>query len=234
MKKCILLFLLAALLLAGCSQPTQSPPLPQNSAGGSEQELLQESSAAQPPSREEPPSQAQAESEMESSSLPEPEGSSSSGAESAVLPGNAKFLDEVEIDVFAAINDRRCAAGVSAVSWNDDLAAAARIRAAELFCNGYTDHIRPNGDRWLTVLQKEIPLNYSAAGEILASIQTQHNIYKIENSEYWVGQWENSTSHYNCMVNGSYTHAGTAVVYAYDRSADLYHGYACTIFACWD
>ena len=149
------------------------------------------------------------------------------------VANGGEYLGDVEEEVLNGINDQRRDAGVAAVQWDDNLADAARIRAAELYKHGYTAHSRPDGSKWSTVLTQDVPVNHTGAGEILASIQTQQNSYKISSSDYWVTQWVNSPDHYSCMVNGTYTHAGVGIVYVYDEDEDFYYGVACTIFAKW-
>jgi len=155
------------------------------------------------------------------------------GVGSPKVANGGEYLPDVEKSILEGINEQRAAVGASPVEWDDNLADAARIRAAELYKNGYTAHTRPDGSRWLTVLQEDVPVGYSAAGEILASIVTQVNYQKIESADYWVNQWVNSEEHYACMINNRYTHAGTGVVYVYDEEQGLYYGVACTIFVRW-
>lgn len=227
------------------SSSTLAEPEPESSSGESEPEP--ESKPEPEPEPEEASSLPEAEPAPEESSLseapaePQPEESAPAEESSQPaaqqpaaqpnLPQNAEFLDDVEVAVFAGINDQRDYAGISSVQWDDRLAQAARIRAAELYRGGYTAHTRPDGSRWVTVLQSDVPVAYASAGEILASLQTQQNGYKISEADYWVNQWVNSSSHYDCMVGAKYTHAGTAVLYAYDEATGLSYGYACTIFA---
>ena len=155
------------------------------------------------------------------------------GVGSPRVGDGGEYLSEVELDVLDGINAQRRKAGVPEVKWDNNLGDAARIRAAELYSYGYTAHTRPNGDRWSTVLTQDVPVDYAAAGEILASIKTQQNGYKISSADYWVNQWVGSSAHYNCMVNGNYTHAGVAVVYVECPDDGLMHGIACTVFARW-
>ena len=215
------------------SQPAEEPAA-QSSAS---EAPLPESSAAEPAPEPEPEPEPEDETEE-----PEPEPAPAPpafvrpdylGVGAPALRGDAEYLDDVEYAVLDGINEEREYVGAAPVQWDDNLADAARIRAAELFHNEYVAHQRPNGDKWITVLDDDVPVNYSSAGEILAAISTQTNYAKIEDPNYWVTQWVNSETHYSCMTAAKYTHAGTAVVYAYDEEEGLYHGYACTLFAVW-
>jgi uncharacterized protein YkwD len=149
------------------------------------------------------------------------------------LQGEAEYLGNVEADILDGINYEREDVGAAPVQWDDNLADAARIRAAELYHNEYTAHTRPNGEKWISVLDRDVPVGYTSAGEILAFIGTAQNVDKIESADYWVNQWVNSSAHYECMINSGYTHAGSAVVFAWDDTDQMYYGYACTIFAKW-
>ncbi len=198
------------------------------------QEVQPESSASQAPaesSEEEP-----AEPEEEPDPAPAPVAAQRPdylGIGSPALRGEAEYLGDVEADILDGINYEREDVGAAPVQWDDNLADAARIRAAELYHNKYTAHTRPNGERWISVVDRDVPVGYTSAGEILAFIGTAQNVDKIESSDYWVNQWVNSSAHYECMINAKYTHAGSAVVFAWDETDQMYYGYACTIFAAW-
>ena len=220
------------------SQPAGEPPAESSTA----EAPLPESSAAEPQPEPEPQPEEEPEEEHEPEEEPEEAPAPAApafvrpdylGVGAPALKGDAEYLGDVEYAVLEGINEEREAVGAAPVQWDDNLADAARIRAAELYHNEYVAHQRPNGDKWTTVLNDDVPVNYSSAGEILAAISTQANYAKIEDPYYWVNQWVNSETHYSCMTTAKYTHAGTAVVYAYDEEEGLYHGYACTLFAAW-
>ncbi len=191
--------------------------------------------SSQPTQSSEPTSQSEAESQAS-----EPQQQTQNGSPPAYLGVGApsvarggEYLGSVEQQVLDGINAERAALGLSAVSWDDNLGDAARIRSSELFANSYLAHDRPNGNSWNTVLKNDVPVNYSGAGEILAAIETQGNAHKISDSGYWVGQWVGSSTHYAAMTNPEYTHAGVGIVYDYDEDTGLYYGYATTLFAYW-
>ena len=196
-----------------------------------------ESSAAEPPAAEpeqEEPTEPEEESEPEPAPAPvTAQRPDYLGIGAPALRGEAEYLDDVEADILDGINYEREDVGAAPVKWDDNLADAARIRAAELYHNEYTAHTRPNGEKWISVLDRDVPVGYTSAGEILAFIGTAQNVDKIESADYWVNQWVNSSAHYECMINTGYTHAGSAVVFAWDEADQMYYGYACTIFAKW-
>ncbi|MBP1558748.1 MAG: CAP domain-containing protein, partial [Oscillospiraceae bacterium] len=201
------------------------------------QESALESSASQAPVPEssgEEPEEPEEEPATEPAPAPAPvQRPDYLGVGSPALRGEAEYLGDVEAGILDGINYEREDMGAAPVQWDDNLADAACIRAAELYHNKYTAHTRPNGERWITVVDRDVPVGYTSAGEILAFIGTAQNVDKIESADYWVNQWVNSSAHYECMINAKYTHAGSAVVFAWDQADQMYYGYACTIFAAW-
>ena len=230
------------------------------SSSSEESSSSQESSSQEESSSQPEPSSSAAQPEPssslpESSSASEPSGSGASssgesepeeerpvragtppeflGVYAPKVADGGEYLSDVENDILWIINSERLDVGAGEVEWDDNLAEAARIRAAELYKYGYTAHKRPSGEDWNTVLKTDVPVGYKAAGEILASIETAQNYDKIESADYWFNQWKNSSTHYSCLTNGKYTHAGVGVAYVYDDETGLYYGYACTLFAVW-
>ena len=218
-------------------------PEPEEEAPASrpeEQPAAQSSSSEAPPAEsfDDQPQPEEPEEEPEPEEVPAPSAPGFVrpgylGVGAPALKGQAEYLGAVEGQVLQGINQEREGVGAAPVQWDANLADAARIRAAELYHNEYVAHQRPNGDSWTTVLTADVPVDYRSAGEILAAIATQTNQSKIEDPGYWVTQWVNSEGHYKCMTTPGYTHAGTAVVYAYNEETGIYHGYACTLFAAW-
>lgn len=74
-------------------------------------------------------------------------------------------LDEEEAYLYLLINNERQLRGLRKLKLNEELSAAAEIRAKEL--EDYFHHIRPDGRNWSTVL-KENDIAYKDAGEIIA------------------------------------------------------------------
>ena len=58
-------------------------------------------------------------------------------------------INSVINSTYNLINEKRAAAGLSTLIWNEDLATAARIRAQEIV--NIFSHTRPNGTDWYTV-----------------------------------------------------------------------------------
>lgn len=142
----------------------------------------------------------------------------------------AKFLNNVEKSILTKINQEREAEGLEALTYNEDLRSAARIRSQELYKAKKFAHNRPNGDSWQTVLEKDVPVSYSAAGENLC--MTEYNDpsnHSARSATFWVEQWMDSPPHYENIMRSEFTHAGVGVFYI--EKDGMIHAYATMIFA---
>ncbi len=82
-----------------------------------------------------------------------PKGGSTAVDPNVISTGNSKWQGQAYKNAAQAalnlVNQQRAAAGMPALSWNDNLAACAMIRATELPSS--FSHTRPNGQDWYTV-----------------------------------------------------------------------------------
>ena len=102
--------------------------------------------------------------------------------------------------VFKLCNDRRSSAGLGAYTWNDELAAAAQIRAKELETS--FSSTRPNGSEYWSIDENLIFGENHARGQ------------RDENSA--VESWMNSTIHKENILSTTFHSCGIAVYEASD------------------
>lgn len=100
-------------------------------------------------------------------------------------------------DVVALVNQERAKEGLSALSTNDTLMAAAQIRATEL--RALFAHARPDGSSCFTVLE-EVGLPYMTAGENIAM--------GYPSPERVMEGWMNSPGHRANILNEYFTAIG--------------------------
>ena len=109
---------------------------------------------------------------------------------------NQGFADEV----LRLVNVERSKAGLSSLTTNATLKAAADKRAQETKTS--FSHTRPNGSKFSTVLQ-EYGISYRTAGENIA--------YGQRSPEEVVNGWMNSPGHRANILNGSFGKIGIGV-----------------------
>lgn len=96
-------------------------------------------------------------------------------------------------------NKERAKYGLSELTLCDELCRAANIRVSELQYR--CDHIRPDGNKWSTVIN-DIGYNYLCAGENVAGgIKTPQEV---------VDEWMNSEGHRENILNPDFTKIGVA------------------------
>lgn len=139
------------------------------------------------------------------------------------------FLPNSEEAIISVINTHRMENGLNAVKFNQKLQQAARIRSKEMFDNDYFQHQRPDGKRWYNVLNKDVPFEYLSAGENIAVMYTEVKyITSPFPAEEWYKCWEQSPTHYETMMDPTFTYVGAGV---YSGIIDgQYYSYATTIF----
>ncbi len=140
------------------------------------------------------------------------------------------FLSKVESEIIKLTNKERAANGLKELTYDENLRSAARIRSRELYKSGTFAHERPNGDKWVTVIEEDIPLEFKAAGENLC--MTEYNdpdMNSAYSAAFWMEQWINSEGHYANIVRPEFTHIGVGV-YCVEKNGMTY-AYATTIFA---
>lgn len=111
-------------------------------------------------------------------------------------PSNNSYADEV----LRLVNIEREKAGLSHLTTNSSLTAAANKRAQETKTS--FSHTRPNGSKFSTVLQ-EYGVSYRTAGENIA--------YGQRSPQEVVSGWMNSPGHRANILNGSFNKIGIGV-----------------------
>jgi len=105
--------------------------------------------------------------------------------------------------VLAYVNEYRAAAGAAPLKMDPQLTAHAMQRAAELAVFYSSDHLRPDGTKWYTVL--EGVFHNRAAGENIA--------WGYSSASAVSSAWYNSAGHYANMVNTNYISIGIGCFY---------------------
>lgn len=186
------------------SAPPVSSAVPQSSApavssaapatGGTSQSSA---AASSPASTSEPASSSQAE---------------PSSAAPTVNAGNGEFLSSTENEILTAVNAEREALGLSRLTYNSALNAAARIRSKELYDNDHWAHTRPDGREWYTVLTVDSPYDYAYCAENLAYYETDDTSdLAARSGNRWFQQWKGSPSHYANICKEEFTECGISV-----------------------
>lgn len=121
-----------------------------------------------------------------------------------VAPGVLSYASNINVDdLLKYTNSRREAAGVSKLTTNSHLAAAARKKAEHMFKNNYWAHVSPSGvEPWSFILAEGY--DYLYAGENLAK--------NFNSSKDVVDAWYKSPSHKENLINDRYTEVGFAAV----------------------
>jgi uncharacterized protein YkwD len=116
------------------------------------------------------------------------------------------YADEIS-DVLSYVNQFRAEVGVEPLNLDEDICVAACIRAQEMADNNVFSHTRPNGSRWVTVLEQ------LELGEYVWA----ENIARGYNDAYSVSYgWYNSPGHYANMINSDLNNIGIGVAKAAD------------------
>ena len=121
----------------------------------------------------------------------------------AALPVRAYGAEKSEtlpLQTLALVNEQRAAAGEAPLAWNQGLAEAAMVRAAE--CEKSFSHTRPDGTEWWTVdsdlmYGENLARGYYDAGSVVSA-------------------WMASPGHRANILNAGYTTVGIAVHQAQD------------------
>ena len=103
------------------------------------------------------------------------------------------------------VNQKRSAAGLSALRWDDNLAACAMVRATEL--PSAFSHTRPNGQDWYTLAPNVM------YGENLA--------YGFTSADAAVNAWMNSPAHKQNILTPNFVSCGIGV---YNANGTWYWG----------
>ena len=125
------------------------------------------------------------------------------------LPEGCRWLNITEASVLGFINRERSKEGLTPLTLDGDLTAAARVRAGEMYRGNYVRHTRPNGEPWETVLG-EVPVEYVRAAENLA--WCNHGVGEEIGAFQWFTLWKESAGHREAMMDEQYTSCGIAVL----------------------
>jgi len=242
MKKAIIL-LAVIVTLSGCNlaKPAVSPETASSELTASEDisdssEVASEAASSSEAAASE--AAAKAASEAAASEAAVKAASEAAASESSVTAAKTEtvsvtgknFLSSVEKSILTKINAEREAEGLDALTYDENLRSAARIRSRELCKADKFEHKRPNGDEWQTVLEKDVPVQYIAAGENLC--MTEYNDPDNDtarDASFWVEQWMNSPPHYENIMRAEFTHAGVGLYYI--EKNGMVYAYATMIFA---
>jgi uncharacterized protein YkwD len=106
-------------------------------------------------------------------------------------------------DVITLTNEKRQAAGLSPVTFNQNLANAAKEKGEHMLANGYWAHVAPDGtDPWYFFTKNAYKYRY--AGENLAR--------DFSSASSAVDAWMASPSHRDNLLSSKYKEVGIAVV----------------------
>ena len=111
------------------------------------------------------------------------------------LSESDRALIQAAQDEFNQINSLRTAAGLSALSWSNDLAEAAYVRSQEIV--GTFSHTRPDGSAWYTVNSNVM------YGENLAK--------NFADATSVTNAWMNSSVHKAVIMTAGYKTLGVAI-----------------------
>ena len=125
--------------------------------------------------------------------------------------------DSIREDVITLTNALRQENGLPVLTVDDDLMAAAQVRAEEAAANLAYRHVRPDGSSFKSVLQYNGSMD---AGENLGMKDDNLTGVPENLAEIQVNSWCNSSGHFQNMTNDAYTAAGTGI--AQDRFGMYY------------
>ncbi len=114
------------------------------------------------------------------------------------------YASQISVDeVIKLTNERRAAAGVSALTYNPLLASAAKAKGEDMINRDYWAHIAPDGTQpWKFF--SDVGYKYRYAGENLAK--------DFSSPQSAVDAWMASPSHKENMLSSKYSEIGIAVV----------------------
>ena len=104
-----------------------------------------------------------------------------------------------ENQVLTLVNQERAAAGLSALSMDEDLRKVARIKSTDMRTNNYFSHASPTYGSPFDMM-KQFGISYRAAAENIAQGYTT--------PEAVVKGWMNSSGHRANILNSNFTHIG--------------------------
>lgn len=118
-------------------------------------------------------------------------------------PNSSGTVTGFESEMLRKLNAYRAKAGVAPITMNADLNRLSAIRAQELSKRYRSDHIRPNGKQWYTILddiKDPTVKNWNTAAENIAHGQKNESEITLA--------WYNSKGHRDNMLNPDYKYVG--------------------------
>lgn len=121
-----------------------------------------------------------------------------------VYPGVLGYASDIKVkELLDLTNKKREEAGLKPLVLNEKLTEAAKLKASDMFKDGYWSHVAPDGtEPWDFILGEGY--DYTYAGENLAK--------NFSNSRDVVEAWYNSSSHKENLLGANYDEIGFAVV----------------------
>ncbi len=123
--------------------------------------------------------------------------------QSIQLPGKDNAALQYESEVIRLVNEIRAENGLSALSYDWELARVARYKSQDMRDNGYFSHTSPVYGSPFTMI-KNFGLSYRSAGENIARGQ--------RTPEEVVNAWMHSEGHRANILNASYKKIGVGYV----------------------
>jgi uncharacterized protein YkwD len=139
-------------------------------------------------------------------------------------PGTCAYTENsgFESTLIALINEGRIAKGLTALSTNNMLTAAARGHSQDMACQDYFSHTGLDGSTSASRVEAQ-GYSYSWVGENIYGGSGSYNSPE-QAYLYWVG----SQAHYDNMMNSNFSEIGIGYVYCADS---MYGGYFTANFA---
>lgn len=122
---------------------------------------------------------------------------------SCQITGNATFVNELQ----TLINNARTSNGLSTLSVNQRLTAAAKAHADDMLCNNYLSHIGLDG----STPQTRVTAQGYTASLVIEDIYALHPAYGI-NAQSAFNWWMNDPAHRADILNANTTEFGIAYV----------------------
>jgi len=191
----------------------EPPPVSAESAAESKTELPPESAEEPPVSTEPPPVTTKP---LAISAEPPPvttEKPPISPVQSDETVPNGIFREELALEIFDLVNIERVNAGVPELIWDEDFAAVAMNRAAELPARFGADHKRPDGREWYTII-KDAGIKYYAVGENIARGGSSYTTHRV------MYGWMNSKGHMENILSEAFEVMGVG---AFDSDGRRYY-----------
>jgi uncharacterized protein YkwD len=127
-----------------------------------------------------------------------------------------------ESDLMVLINQQRVSQGLSELTWQSQLASAAREHSLDMACNNIFSHTGSDGSSPFDRILRQ-GYSYSYAGE---NIYAGNGTYNSPQAAF--DTWMNSTGHRDILLSPNYTQIGIGYEY---EGGSTYGGYFTAVFA---